>query len=524
MFAGLIPGLNSVNAVAEDEVVPGIPAILTSLINLSNQKFMSTVEADSATLFTQSLDYFRREWSEECRCFVTFVPLIYFCIFIAIVLIALSSGEGEEEKDGGGDTEVEVAGESPETDASLQGSMGLCRNELFNANGGFILPESHDPSHSFCRICFEEKRNWQMFTNESCSHAFCYDCTAKHIEAKVQENITVICCPEIDCIAELGFEACRNIVSEDVIVQWDECLCISLIPESQKVYCPFKDCSAMLLNDTGEMIGETECPVCRRLFCAKCRAPWHTEFTCKEFERFGVEIEGREDMVAEELANGGFILPESHNPSQSFCGICFEEKQNWQMFVNENCSHAFCYDCTGKHIEAKVQDNITAIRCPEIDCKAELGFEACRNMLPEDVIARWAECLCMSQIPESHKVYCPFKDCSAMLLNDTGETIRETECVVCRRLICAKCRVPWHTEFTCDEFGRLGAEEGEGREDALVKELAKKKSWRKCLNCNIYVEKTQGCLHITCRCGYEFCYMCGSKWDISHKDCSHVRV
>ncbi|KAE9457299.1 hypothetical protein C3L33_10794, partial [Rhododendron williamsianum] len=395
---------------------------------------------------------------------------------------------------------------------------------FFDANGGFVLPESYDPLQSFCGICFEAKQDWRMFISENCSHSFCYDCTSKHIEAKVQDNITVIYCPEIGCKAELGFEACRNILSKDVIVQWDECLCMSLIPESHKVYCPFKDCSAMLVNDTGTAIGETECPSCRRLICAKCRVPWHTEFTCQEFEWLGAfsalftqslgfsrrdwsgcrsfvlliyfcifipivvfasssgkeESDGGGDTATEAAgespetddslgsirvfrnalfnANGGFILPESYDPSQSFCGICLEEKQNWRMFVSENCSHSFCYDCTSKHIEAKVQDNIIVICCPEIGCKAELGFEACRNIVSKDVIVRWDECLCMSLILESQKVYCPFKDCSAMLVNDTGATIGETECPSCRRLICAKCRVPWHTEFTCQEFEWLGEE------------------------------------------------------------------
>jgi len=52
------------------------------------------------------------------------------------------------------------------------------------------------------------------------------------------------------------------------------------IPSSQKFYCPFKDCSALLLKDVPEVrsstepavvvIKESECPECRRLFCAQC--------------------------------------------------------------------------------------------------------------------------------------------------------------------------------------------------------------------------------------------------------------
>jgi hypothetical protein len=31
------------------------------------------------------------------------------------------------------------------------------------------------------------------------------------------------------------------------------------------------------------------------------------------------------------------------------------------------------------------------------------------------------------------------------------------------------------------------------------------------------VEKTSGCDHMTCRCGYQFCYICGGKWSSNHK-------
>lgn len=208
-------------------------------------------------------------------------------------------------------------------------------------------------------------------------------------------------------------------------------------------------------------------------------------------------------------------------PSQFSCGICFEEIESWRKFRNQTCSHSFCYDCTSKHITAKIQDNVKIILCPEVDCRAPLDFNTCRQIIPNDILVKWDESLCKSLIPESQTVYCPFMDCLAMLVNDSGEVIKKIECPACWRSICAKCGVPWHLEFTCEEFEKLNAKKKKGKDDdGLVKELAKKKSWRKCPNCKIYVEKTEGCLHITCRCGYEFCYRCGSKWGKYHGGCS----
>lgn len=206
-------------------------------------------------------------------------------------------------------------------------------------------------------------------------------------------------------------------------------------------------------------------------------------------------------------------------PSQSFCEICMENREIWQMFVNSTCSHSFCYDCTGKHIITKIQASASIVTCPGVNCSVMLDSGACRWMIPKDILIRWDESICKSLILESEKVYCPFKDCSAMLVNDSPQVIKETKCPVCQRTFCAWCHVPWHSEFTCNEFLKLNGKK-KGGVDLLVEKLAKKKKWRKCPSCKFYVEKNQGCLHITCRCAYEFCYRCGSKWSSKHGSCS----
>nr|GFB34620.1 probable E3 ubiquitin-protein ligase RNF217 [Tanacetum cinerariifolium] len=52
--------------------------------------------------------------------------------------------------------------------------------------------------------------------------------------------------------------------------------------------------------------------------------------------------------------------------------------------------------------------------------------------------------------------------------------------------------------------------------DIMLMDLAKNKKWRRCPSCKFYVERTDGCLHISCRCGYHFCYGCGEKHTSEH--------
>ncbi|XP_059639442.1 uncharacterized protein LOC132281791 [Cornus florida] len=90
--------------------------------------------------------------------------------------------------------------------------------------------ETGEYSQSFCLICMDTKPAGEMFRNNTC--------------------------------------VCRSIVTGEVFDRWENALCESMILVAQKFYCPFKDCSAMLVDDGRDVVTVSECPNCRRLFCA----------------------------------------------------------------------------------------------------------------------------------------------------------------------------------------------------------------------------------------------------------------
>ncbi|KAG5249826.1 E3 ubiquitin-protein ligase [Salix suchowensis] len=206
--------------------------------------------------------------------------------------------------------------------------------------------------------------------------------------------------------------------------------------------------------------------------------------------------------------------------SLSFCEICVEKKESGQMFKTESCVHSFCNDCISRHVATKVQDGNIIVTCPGLNCRAVLELDTCRPVMTRKVIDLWEDALCEEVINASQRFYCPFKDCSALLINDNeGEPIIESECPFCHRLFCARCSAPWHSGIECDEFQRLNEDE-RGREDLMLRELAIDKKWSRCTQCKFYVERTDGCPHMICRCGFEFCYGCGEKWSGTHGGCT----
>ncbi|KAK8641939.1 hypothetical protein V6N13_011307 [Hibiscus sabdariffa] len=121
--------------------------------------------------------------------------------------------------------------------------------------------------------------------------------------------------------------------------------------------------------------------------------------------------------------------------SKGYCEICVDGKQRHQMFTISGCSHSFCVVCISTYVKTRLEQHVTIIKCPGQGCGVMLEIEACRPRLPKEV--------------------------------------------------------PWHPGISCEEYQTLG--EGErGRDDLMVRNLAKEKKWRNCPSCRFLVERTEG--------------------------------
>ncbi|XP_020243742.1 E3 ubiquitin-protein ligase RNF144A-like isoform X2 [Asparagus officinalis] len=154
--------------------------------------------------------------------------------------------------------------------------------------GESSTPPPADPD-AYCSICMEPKFKYECFSLKNCSHLYCSACVSQYIEAKVEENVTSIMCPDPSCSdGYLEPEMCRSILKPEVFNRWGNALCEAMIG-AMKFYCPFKDCSALLIDERGgEVIKQSECPHCFRLFCAQCKVPWHTGVNCEDFAKLGM--------------------------------------------------------------------------------------------------------------------------------------------------------------------------------------------------------------------------------------------
>ncbi|KAM3257711.1 hypothetical protein ACQJBY_049808 [Aegilops geniculata] len=218
--------------------------------------------------------------------------------------------------------------------------------------------------------------------------------------------------------------------------------------------------------------------------------------------------------------NGGLLEvgEGSHSATimkEFYCTICMETLPGVERFPVAGCAHAFCAGCVRQYIAARVEENLLSMGCPDPGCKGGvLHPEECRDIVPPQLFQRWGAALCEVALGDL-KFYCPFKDCSALLIDDDprpgdggAAALTNVECPHCNRMFCAQCKVPWHEGVDCAEFQRLGKDE-RGREDLLLRKVAQKRKWQRCPRCKMYVERVAGCEHMSCRCGHSFCYLCG---------------
>ncbi|KAA8900904.1 hypothetical protein FN846DRAFT_752054, partial [Sphaerosporella brunnea] len=173
------------------------------------------------------------------------------------------------------------------------------------------------------------------------------------------------------------------------------------------------------------------------------------------------------------------------------CVVCADEHEKTEMLVLP-CEHAYCAseDCLHAPFRRALREK-QPFRCcdrVDIDLAAE-HFDAA-------FVADYKLMLLERDTP--NPLYCSVPACSRFIVPASIKGGVGT-CPACSVRTCAFCRLAEH--------GGVCREDAEGQR---VRALARAAGWKVCPNCQAVVERNAGCLHMTCRCGTEFCYSCNA--------------
>uniref|UniRef100_A0A0D9XVX7 RBR-type E3 ubiquitin transferase n=1 Tax=Leersia perrieri TaxID=77586 RepID=A0A0D9XVX7_9ORYZ len=213
------------------------------------------------------------------------------------------------------------------------------------------------------------------------------------------------------------------------------------------------------------------------------------------------------------------------------CTICLEDTDVSKIHAVEGCAHRFCFSCMKEHVKVKLLHGMLPA-CPQDGCATKLTVEGSKIFLSPRLLAIMVQRIREAQIPPTQKIYCPYPKCSALMSMSelihpmqassskytAVDAVTLRKCVKCTGSFCISCKVPWHDHMTCYEYKRRYPHAR--LEDAYLQNLAQQRLWRQCIRCKHMIELAEGCYHMTCVCGYEFCYTCGKEWKEKKATCS----
>jgi len=108
-----------------------------------------------------------------------------------------------------------------------------------------------------------------------------------------------------------------------------------------------------------------------------------------------------------------------------------------------------------------------------------------------------------------HLKWCPHPGCDRAAEYKSGG-MKEINCR-CGYVFCFKCGQEGHRPADCETVEKWFLKNSTDAENV---------NWiiantKKCPKCNIFIEKNQGCNHMTCRnCKHEFCWLCKGDWNL----------
>ncbi|KAI3911172.1 hypothetical protein MKW92_033381 [Papaver armeniacum] len=203
------------------------------------------------------------------------------------------------------------------------------------------------------------------------------------------------------------------------------------------------------------------------------------------------------------------IIPIQNTENIIKCRICFDEFERDGMCAT-TCGHLFCNWCWTQYVSIKISDGpgCLRLRCPEPSC----GVAVCQDMVNELVSdedkEKYSGYLLRSYVEDRKNTkWCPSPDCEFAVEFVAGSSSFD---VVCGsdHSFCWNCLDDAHRPVDCDTVHKW-AVKNTAESENVTWILANSKS---CPNCKKPIQKNEGCMHMTCRCGFHFCWLCLGAW------------
>ncbi|KAF7975573.1 hypothetical protein HWV62_9275 [Athelia sp. TMB] len=193
---------------------------------------------------------------------------------------------------------------------------------------------------------------------------------------------------------------------------------------------------------------------------------------------------------------------------EATCPICSDAIT---LPIKLGCGHAYCSACI-RHFLASASSFPLVCIGDEDKCHIPIPIPVIQRFLPVQQYTNLLEQAFITYVdhhPEDLK-YCTTADCRQIYRCDKSKRGTIVHCPACLSSVCAACHEEGHEGMTCAERKLQNDPEEQER---LNEQLARESGFKRCPRCSVWIEKTEGCNHMECRCGAHLCWVCMEVFD-----------
>lgn len=161
--------------------------------------------------------------------------------------------------------------------------------------------------------------------------------------------------------------------------------------------------------------------------------------------------------------------------------------------------HVYCTECFVRLVSTACENET---QWPPKCCLNNIPFALIRKNIPSSLRKTFNERSSEWEIPIGERVYCWRADCGLFIRPSKIKTSASVGACDKGHWTCLDCRNEGHGQGDCPMDQAL----------VLTNQMAEEEGWRRCYQCRALVEHAEACQHMTCRCGAQFCYVCGLQW------------
>ncbi|KAI3911167.1 hypothetical protein MKW92_033376 [Papaver armeniacum] len=181
------------------------------------------------------------------------------------------------------------------------------------------------------------------------------------------------------------------------------------------------------------------------------------------------------------------------------------------------CGHLFCKLCWTRYVSKNISDGPGCLKmqCPETSCAVAVGQDMINELVSDEDKEKYSRYLLRSYVDDQRNIkWCPGAGCEYAVgfIGESSYLISDSSSydVVCNNghSFCWNCLDDAHRPVDCNTAGKWAVQISNEPEN-LTWICANSKP---CPECKRAIEKNQGGMRMTCRCGFEFCWLCLSDW------------